>query len=55
MIVDTIFSNLIYNGTYFVQAWPHLKKEYFEGNAQVLFDLIDKHVQEFNGIPSKLL
>ena len=53
MIVDTIFSNLIYNGTYFVQAWPHLKKEYFEGNAQVLFDLIDKHVQEFNGIPSK--
>ena len=53
MIVETIFSNLVFNGTYFVQAWPHLRREYFEGNAQVLFDLMDKHVQEFNSIPSQ--
>lgn len=53
MIVETIFSNLVFNGTYFVQAWPHLRKEYFEGNAQVLFELMDKHVQEFNSIPSQ--
>lgn len=52
MIVDTIFSNLLYNGTYFVQAWPHLKPEYFEGTARNLFDIIKTHVDEYNAIPS---
>jgi len=52
MIVDTIFSNLLYNGTYFVQAWPHLKPEYFEGTARNLFDIISNHVNEYNAIPS---
>ncbi|QDH49176.1 helicase [Pantoea phage Phynn] len=52
MIVETIFSNLIYNGTFFVQAWPHLKSDYFEGSAKNLYELMDKHVQQFNSIPS---
>lgn len=53
MIIETIFSNLVYNGTYFVQVWPHLKSSYFEGSAKNLFDIIDKHVDEYNSIPSK--
>lgn len=52
MIVDTIFSNLITNQTYFVQTWPHLKADYFDGTAKQLFNIIDKHVQEYNAIPS---
>ena len=52
MIIETIFSNLIYNGTYFVQVWPHLKDSYFEGSAKNLFEIIDKHVDEYNSIPS---
>lgn len=52
MIVNTIFSNLIYNGTFFVQAWPHLKPEYFDGTARHLFEIMDKHVKEYNAIPS---
>ena len=52
MIVDTIFSNLVYNSTYFVQVWPHLKADYFEGTARQVFDLMETHVKEYNSIPS---
>lgn len=52
MIIETIFSNLVYNGTYFVQVWPHLKRDYFESTSQVLYDLMDQHVKEYNTIPS---
>lgn len=52
MIVETIFSNLVYNSTYFVQVWPHLKRDYFEGNAKQLYDLMENHVKQYNTIPS---
>lgn len=52
MIVETIFSNLVYNGTYFVQVWPHLKADYFEGTARQVFGIIESHVKEYNSIPS---
>ncbi|QPI17987.1 replication and recombination DNA helicase [Pectobacterium phage POP12] len=53
MIIETIFSNLLYNGTYFVQVWPHLKESYFDDSAKKLYGLMKDHVDEYNSIPSK--
>ncbi|AAQ81351.1 DNA primase-helicase subunit [Aeromonas phage 44RR2.8t] len=53
-MVETILENLLFNNTYFISAYPYLKDEYFDrGPYRELFKLIQKHVNEYNTIPTK--
>lgn len=52
-MVKTILSQLMFNGEYFLQVYPHLKKEYFEtGVARRTFTLIQEHYNEYKNIPT---
>lgn len=54
-MVETILSQLLFNQQYFTKVWPYMSAEYFEkGPAKTLFKTIDKHVQEYSAIPTKL-
>lgn len=53
-MVETILANLLFNQAFFNKVWPYMKDEYFErGPGLTLFKTIHKHVNEYNGIPSK--
>lgn len=53
-MVETILENVIFNSAYFTSVWPHLKPEYFDhGAPRYTYNLIKKHVDEYNNIPSK--
>lgn len=53
-MVETILSHLLFNQAFFNKVWPYMKDEYFErGPAQTVFKTIQRHVTEYNGIPSK--
>lgn len=54
-MIDVILSQLISNQDYFGRVWPYLDEEYFEkGPAKILFNSIRKHVDDYNGVPSKV-
>ena len=54
-MIDVIFGQLISNKEYFGRVWPYLYAEYFEkGPARNIFNSIKKHVDDYNGIPSKV-
>ncbi|UQJ95783.1 replication and recombination DNA helicase [Klebsiella phage CPRSB] len=53
MIVDTIFSNLIYNGTYFVQAWPHLKRNISKAMRKFCLTSLINMYRNSTALPSK--
>lgn len=53
-MVETILENLLFNGTYFTQVWPHLKPDYFDRGPYLhTYNLIKEHVNEYNNIPTK--
>lgn len=44
---------MLFNNTYFISAYPYLKDEYFDkGPYREIFTLIQKHVNEYNTIPT---
>lgn len=52
-MIKTIFSQLIYNGAFFTNVWPHLKTDYFiEEEEKLVYKLIKKHVDEYSNIPT---
>lgn len=51
-MINTILSQLIFNQSYFVKVWPYLKADYFDGPAKTTFKLIQRHVNEFNSVPT---
>ena len=52
-MIKTIFSQLIYNGAFFTNVWPHLKADYFtEDEEKLIYKLIKKHVDEYSNIPT---
>lgn len=54
-MIDTILSQLICNQEYFGKVWPYLKGEYFDTPpTRLLYDSIRKHVNDYNGVPSKV-
>lgn len=54
-MIDVILGQLISNQDYFGRVWPYLNEEYFEkGPAKILFNSIHKHVNDYNGVPSKV-
>lgn len=54
-MIDIILGQLISNNDYFGRVWPYLKDEYFDkGPARTLFNSIKKHVDTYNGVPSKV-
>lgn len=54
-MIDIILGQLISNNEYFGKVWPYMKPEYFEaGPAKNVFNTIKKHVDSYNGIPSKV-
>lgn len=54
-MIDVILSQLIANQDYFGRVWPYLDESYFEsGPPKILFKSIKKHVEDYNGIPSKV-
>lgn len=54
-MIDIIFGQLISNQEYFGKVWPYLKEDYFaKGPAKTIFNAIKKHVDEYNGVPSKV-
>ncbi len=53
-IEKTVLSNLVFNEDYTRQVIPHLKPEYFHQKSdRVVYELIDKYVEKFNGTPTK--
>ncbi|UYD58503.1 ATP-dependent helicase [Aeromonas phage avDM14-QBC] len=53
-MVETILEQLLYNNTYFISAYPYIKEDYFDrGPYREIFKLIQKHVNEYNTIPTK--
>lgn len=53
-MVETILENLLFNNTYFISAYPYIKEDYFDrGPYREIFKLIQKHVNEYNTIPTK--
>lgn len=54
-MIDTILSQLICNQEYFGKVWPYLKGEYFDTPpTKLLYDSVRKHVNDYNGVPSKV-
>ena len=54
-MIDTILSQLICNQEYFGKVWPYLKGEYFDTPpTRLLYDSIRKHVNDYNGVPTKV-
>lgn len=54
-MIDIILGQLVSNQDYFGRVWPYLKEDYFEkGPARNIFNSIKKHVDAYNGIPSKV-
>lgn len=54
-MIDIILGQLISNQEYFGKVWPYLKEDYFEkGPARILYNSIKKHVDSYNGVPSKV-
>ncbi|AFL47524.1 DNA primase-helicase subunit [Acinetobacter phage ZZ1] len=54
-MIDVILGQLISNQEYFGRVWPYMKDEYFEkGPARTIFNSIKKHVDAYNGVPSKV-
>jgi len=52
MIQTMILKNLLENDTYTRKVIPFLKKEYFEGQSKVIFDLILNYVAKYNKLPT---
>lgn len=51
---NLILSSLITNETYARKVLPHLNEEYFsEKQEKILFDIINKYVSKYNGLPTK--
>ena len=54
-MIDVILGQLIANQDYFGRVWPYLNEDYFEkGPARILYNSIRKHVNDYNGVPSKV-
>lgn len=54
-MIDVILGQLVANQDYFGRVWPYLNEEYFEkGPARILYNSIKKHVDDYNGVPSKV-
>lgn len=54
-MIDVILGQLVANQDYFGRVWPYLNEDYFDkGPARIMFNAIKKHVDEYNGIPSKV-
>lgn len=54
-MIDVILSQLLCNTEYFSRTYPYLKEEYFDqGAPSVIFKAIKHHVDNYNGIPSKV-
>lgn len=52
-MVETIFSQLIFNRDYFTKVWPYMSAEYFDrGPAHTTFKIIKEHVDEYQNVPS---
>jgi archaellum biogenesis ATPase FlaH len=53
MLVNSIFSNLIYNEEFFRVAYPHLKSEYFTtGNERITYGIFQKFVDKYDKLPT---
>lgn len=53
-MIDVILSQLLVNQEYFNKVYPYLDDSYFEhGPARHAFNLIKKHVDTYNNVPSK--
>ena len=52
-IEKTILSNLIFSEEYCRKILPFLKEDYFSGSEKVLFNLIGRHVEKYNSLPTK--
>jgi hypothetical protein len=54
-MIDVILGQLVANQDYFGRVWPYLNEDYFEkGPARILYNSIRKHVNDYNGVPSKV-
>ena len=55
MVEDLILSNLIFNEGYGRKVIPFLRTAYFSDKTdRVLFELIEKHVAQYNKFPDKV-
>ena len=52
MIQTTILKNLLENDNYTRKVIPFLKKDYFEGQSKIIFDLILNYVAKYNKLPT---
>lgn len=53
-MVETILSHLLFNQAFFSKVWPYMSDEYFEsGPAKNVFKILNKHIQEYQAVPSK--
>ena len=50
---QTILSNLMHNVEYLRKTLPHLKSEYFDDEAKIIFNLIKKYVVKYKKVPTK--
>lgn len=50
---QAIFSHLIYNNNYNKVVFPFLKREYFQNDFAVLYDIFKDYVDRFHHFPSK--
>lgn len=48
-----ILSNLVNNEEYMRKVLPYLQNDYFSDGNQVVFDLINTHIQKYNQLPSE--
>ena len=49
---QTILRNILTNESYMRKVIPFVKKEYFEGVYQILFNEVTKFVGKYNKLPS---
>jgi hypothetical protein len=49
----TILGNLLHNVEYLRKSLPHLKPEYFEDEARIIFKLLKQYVIKYKKIPTK--
>jgi len=52
MIQTMILKNLLENDNYTRKVIPFLKKDYFEGQSKIIFDLILNYVAKYNKLPT---
>lgn len=54
-MIDVILGQLISNNDYFGKVWPYLNSDYFDkGPPRIIYKSIKHHVDNYNGIPSKV-